>query len=234
MPGAITLLLKKNPKISDLVTSGSERVALRIPKHALALELLNSLDFPLAAPSANPFGYISPTSSAHVSAQLGDKISLILDGGDCQIGVESTIVGEEKGEIIIYRKGGIAVEAIQNILGKVRIFENSSSNPQAPGMLKSHYAPKVNFVIGKPQDFLTTYSKNEIGFIAFANYSPFLPEHQQLILSPQSSTSEAASHLFAYMREMDSDKFKIIVAELVPEEGLGAAVNDRLKRAAAK
>ena len=138
MPGALTLLLEKKSSISDLVTAGSALVAMRIPAHPMAQALLDMLPFPLAAPSANPFGYISPTSAAHVAQQLGDRIPYILDGGLCSIGLESTIVGFPEGKATIFRKGGIAVEAIEEVIGEVLVQSHSSSNPQAPGMLKSH------------------------------------------------------------------------------------------------
>src|SRR5690606_2705639 len=136
--GPLTLLLKKKPIIPDLVTSGLDNVAVRVPNHPMAEELLLSLDFPLAAPSANPFGYISPTQAKHVQDQLGDKISYILDGGRSFVGLESTIVGIEHGQTVIYRLGGTEVSEIEDVVGKVLILPLSSSNPQSPGMLKSH------------------------------------------------------------------------------------------------
>lgn len=143
MPGPLTLLLPKRAIIPDLVTAGSPIVAVRIPKHPLTLKLLEKLPFPLAAPSANPFGYISPTTPEHVARQLGDKIGYILDGGPCTVGVESTIVGFKADQCIVFRKGGVAVEAIESIVGPVEVRTHSTSNPQAPGMLQSHYAPLV-------------------------------------------------------------------------------------------
>ena len=147
-PGPLTLLLPKKNTIPDLVTSGLDTVGVRIPNHPITLSLLSQLNFPLAAPSANPFGYISPTTAIHVNNQLGLKIPYILDGGACKIGLESTIVGEENGEIIIYRLGGLTIEAIKTVVGKVSVQLNQSSNPKAPGQLKSHYAPKKPIYIG--------------------------------------------------------------------------------------
>nr|WP_310590383.1 L-threonylcarbamoyladenylate synthase [Dyadobacter sp. NIV53] len=144
-PGPLTLLLPKKSIIPDLVTSGLDHVAVRIPNHPLTLELLRQLEFPLAAPSANPFGYISPTKSEHVNAQLGEKIPYILDGGECGVGIESTIVGFVNDIPTVYRLGGLAIDEIENIVGKVNVLPHSSSNPQAPGMLKSHYAPRKPF-----------------------------------------------------------------------------------------
>lgn len=259
MPGALTLLLPKKDIIPDLVTSGLSKVAIRIPDHELTLELLANLSFPLAAPSANPFGYISPTTAQHVAAQLGDKIPYILDGGACKIGLESTIVGFENGEAIIYRKGGISVETIEKLIGKVSIQAHSSSNPQAPGMLKSHYAPKTKFVLGNIvellQNYLQTISQSilqknapinsKIGILSFGNTtyqvasSHLIGSQENInissvheILSPTQDFSEAAQNLFAAMRRLDNAGVAIIFAELLPEKDLGRAINDRLRRAA--
>ncbi|NBC09286.1 MAG: threonylcarbamoyl-AMP synthase [Bacteroidetes bacterium] len=233
MPGPLTLLLDKAAIIPDLVTAGSPRVALRIPNHPLTLSLLQQLDFPLAAPSANPFGYISPTTAQHVADQLGDQIPYILDGGPCRVGVESTIVGFEDGQTVIYRKGGVPVEEITALIGPVQVREHSTSNPNAPGMLKSHYAPGAKVVIGNVEELLPGYEGQRVGVIRFRKTTAKLPAEHQLILSPQGDFAEAARRLFAGMRQLDALQLDIILAELLPEEGLGRAVNDRLRRAAA-
>lgn len=230
MPGPLTLLLPKKEVISDLVTSGLETVAVRIPNHPLALELLRKLDFPLAAPSANPFGYISPTSAQHVDNQLGDKIKYILDGGECKVGIESSIIGFFDDEIVVLRKGGLAIEEIEAIVGKVRIEEHSSSNPKAPGMLKSHYAPRTRLLV--TGDLLLVESKTErIGYLGFDKFHSSIPKGNQLLLSPSGDLSESAKNLFAYMRLLDARGFDKIYTELLPEKGLGRAINDRIKRA---
>lgn len=236
MPGPLTLLLPKKENISDLVTSGLETVAVRIPNHPLAIELLQNLDFPLAAPSANPFGYISPTSAQHVDNQLGTKIKYILDGGECKVGIESSIIGFIGDEIIVYRKGGLAIEVIEQVVGKVKIQEHSSSNPQAPGMLKSHYAPRTQLVILNSQ-FSTggvplINSQSFIGFLGFKEFHSNIPRENQLILSPTGDFREAAKNLFAYMRILDAKGFDIIYTEILPEIDLGRAINDRIIRAA--
>jgi L-threonylcarbamoyladenylate synthase len=234
MPGPLTLLLEKSEQVPDIVTAGSALVAVRIPAHPMAQQLLSRLDFPLSAPSANPFGYISPTTAAHVDEQLGSLIPYILDGGPCEIGLESTIVGFPEGKPTVYRKGGIAVEALEGVVGPVEVRAHSSSNPQAPGMLKSHYAPRTPMVLGNPEDFIAKYRIEEIGCIRFQNAFSGVPEAQQLILSPSGDDQEAARRLFAGMRRLDSQPLSVIVAELLPEEGLGRAINDRLRRAAAR
>jgi L-threonylcarbamoyladenylate synthase len=232
MPGPLTLLLPKHESIPDLVTSGLDSVAVRIPNHALTLELLTNLDFPLAAPSANPFGYISPTSAQHVNQQLGEKIPFILDGGECQIGIESTIIGFENEEVIVFRKGGLAIEDIEKVVGKVRVNTHSSSNPKAPGMLKSHYSPKKDLLIFDKKIFDKETKKEQIGYLAFQEYNVNLPKSNQLILSESGSYKEAAKNLFAFMRQLDAMEIEKIYVELLPEIDLGRAINDRLRRAA--
>jgi len=234
MPGPLTLLLEKSEQVPDIVTAGSALVAVRIPAHPMAQQLLSRLDFPLSAPSANPFGYISPTTAAHVDEQLGSLIPYILDGGPCEIGLESTIVGFPNGKPTVYRKGGIAVEALESAAGPVEVRAHSSSNPQAPGMLKSHYAPRIPMVLGNPEDVVAKYQVEEIGCIRFQKAFSGVPEAQQLVLSPSGDYQEAARRLFAGMRQLDSQPLSVIVAELLQEEGLGRAINDRLRRAAAR
>ena len=233
MPGPLTLLLDKKKHIPDLITSGSSRVAVRIPSHPMTLQVLRALDFPIAAPSANPFGYISPTTAQHVYDQLGDQIPYILDGGSATVGLESTIVGLEHGEVTIYRKGGLEVEKIHECVGgTINVQDHSSSHPQAPGMLTSHYAPKTPFYL------LTTLNKGNIlektknvGFLKFKNYDPHAPEINQRVLSASGDMHEAARNIFRYMRELDDLGLQAIYAELLPETGLGMAINDRLRRA---
>ena len=232
--GSLTLLLPKKKIIPDLVTSGSNLVALRVPAHPIALELLRLLPFPLAAPSANPFGYISPTTAQHVADQLGREIPYILDGGACSVGVESTIVGESDGKITVFRKGGISLEAIEAVVGKVAVTLHSSSNPQAPGMLKSHYAPSVPLVLGQIPELLQTFATKRLGVLSFAQTYPQIAPENQMVLSAKADLNEAAQNLFGAMRKLDQRPLDLIVAELLPEQGLGRAINDRLRRAAAR
>ena len=231
-PGPLTILLPKKSSIPDLVTSGLDTVAVRIPNHPLTLELLSQLDFPLAAPSANPFGYISPTSAQHVDQQLGQKIPYILDGGECGVGIESTIIGFPDDVPTIYRLGGLAIEAIEKVAGKVALMPHSSSNPQAPGMLKSHYAPKKPFFLSARENFPTDTDRT-YGYLLFNQYINGIDKKNQRILSPTGDIKEAAHHLFSYLRDLDAQPFTQIWAEYVPDIDLGRAINDRLKRAAA-
>ncbi|MBK6947781.1 MAG: threonylcarbamoyl-AMP synthase [Haliscomenobacter sp.] len=233
MPGPLTLLLPKSDLIPDLVTAGSPNVALRIPNHPMTLNLLNLLEFPLAAPSANPFGYISPTTAQHVGQQLGSKIPYILDGGPCRVGLESTIVGFNGPQAVIYRKGGIPVEAIEEIAGPVLVMAHSSSDPMAPGMLKSHYAPKVPLRLGNLDEMIRENRHLRLGILSFQRVFPRLPRDCQVVLSENGDFTEAARRLFAGMRYLDELPIDLILAEPLPEEHLGRAINDRLRRAAA-
>ena len=227
-PGPLTILFNRKSLIPDLVTSGLNTVGIRCPDHSLTRELLKSVSFPLAAPSANPFGYISPTLPAHVNEQLGDKISYILDGGACTVGIESTIVGFENDQTIIYRMGGLSIEAIELAIGKVLPQLHSSSNPKAPGQLLTHYAPHKKVILGKISDLIKRYDTTIAGILSFQ--TDFKSLHQ-FILSPSGNLEEAAQRMFSGLRMLDKMPIEIILAELVPEVGLGRAINDRLRRA---
>lgn len=232
-PGALTMLFKKSPLVPDLVTAGSSRVAIRIPNHPLTIELLQQIDFPLAAPSANPSGYVSPTTAAHVFEGLHDKIPYILDGGACGVGVESIIIGwNEENELEVYRLGGIAVEAIENVIGhKVIISKKITENPDSPGQLKSHYATNTPLYLGNIDELLPQFDGKKIVLINFLSHHTAIPKEQQFVLSATGSTEEAAKHLFHSLREADLLNADVIIAERLPNEGLGRAVNDRLERA---
>jgi L-threonylcarbamoyladenylate synthase len=235
-PGPLTLLLPREAIVPDLVTSGLDRVAVRIPSHPLTLELLKSLEFPLAAPSANPFGYISPTRPEHVQKQLGDQIPYILDGGACKVGLESTIVGIEDEQIFIYRLGGLDVREIEALVGPVQIKTHSSSNPAAPGLLESHYAPTKPFILGDLDQLIQDHQNKKVrmGILSLQRTFSNLPIESQMILSEKGDLKEAAQNLFAAMRALDEQDLDLILAERMPDHGLGKAINDRLNRAAAK
>ena len=234
-PGALTILFPKNDKISNLVTSGSDYVALRVPNHSLTLKLLSTLAFPLAAPSANPFGYISPTKAEHVFQNLGNKIPYILDGGPCYVGLESTIVLPLENELHIYRKGGISQEILEDFLQIPVKFVGQLNLPEisSPGTLSVHYSPITKFEINN-SDETYDYEKENTLFLRFQNHHEDYPTKNQLILSESGNINEAACHLFDFMRILDERKEKLIVAQALPENGLGMAINDRLSRAAAK
>lgn len=228
-PGPLTLLLKKKTIIPDLVTSGLDTVGIRCPDHARTRQLLKQLPFPLAAPSANPFGYVSPTKPEHVNEQLGDKIQYILDGGPCPVGIESTIVGFENHSPVVYRLGGLSVEDIEQTVGAVTLLTHSTSNPKTPGQLLSHYAPRKKVVLGSIEALLKTHGPNA-GVLSFQKD---FSVSNQIILSPSGKTDEAAQKLFEALRAFDKMNIDVVLTELVPDQGLGRAINDRLRRAAA-
>ncbi|MBL8001070.1 MAG: threonylcarbamoyl-AMP synthase [Flavobacteriales bacterium] len=228
-PGPLTLVLPKHPRIPDLVTSGLDTVGVRMPAHPLTLELLRALPFPLAAPSANPFGYVSPTTAQHVMDQLGARIPYILDGGACSVGVESTIIGREEGQWMLYRPGGVPVEAIEEVIGTVR-QQVKQVLPVAPGMLDSHYAPRKPVFIGD----IAMLLKEHPGRAAVISFTRTFDAWRNEVLSASGDLNEAARNLFAALRTLDASEADVILTEVFPNEGLGRAINDRLKRAAAK
>ena len=238
MPGPLTVLLPKAEVVPNLVTAGSGMVAIRIPNHPMALRLLEALDYPLAAPSANPFGYISPTRPSHVAAQLGDVVPYILDGGICKVGVESTIVGMQDGALVLYRYGGLAEEAIAKEMPGIAIVSAKKAKQVLPGGLESHYAPKKAFVVHADEAEFAAAMNNDLenAYLSFGprNYDAMVAKHV-LNLSGKGDVDEAALHLFDGMRQLDAlEEVRTIHAIYVPDEGLGKAVNDRLRRAALK
>jgi L-threonylcarbamoyladenylate synthase len=233
-PGPLTILVPKSDIIPDIVTSGLPRVAVRMPDHPLTLALLSSIPFPLAAPSANPFGYISPTMPEHVVKQLGLKIPFVLDGGRCQIGIESTIVGMENDDLVIYRLGGLSLENIRTVYkGNIKM-NVSSSHPESPGMILSHYAPKKPLFLGDKETLLSMGESKNAAVLCFKEIWSEMDTKNQWILSASGDYEESAHRLFSFLREMDEADITHILAEKLPEEGLGIAINDRLYRASQK
>lgn len=231
-PGPLTLLLPKRSEIPDLVTAGLPRVALRWPAHPVAQVLLQSLEFPLAAPSANPFGYVSPTTARHVHDQLQGRIPYILDGGSCLVGVESTIVGFEGDEAVVYRLGGLPLEALEAVAGPLRVQLNQNSNPAAPGMLSSHYATRKPLFLIESGAPLPNTHPLPVGLLALRPRADLPPGVLTISLSDNGDLSTAAQRLFGAMRQFDQTDVTAIYAERCPEVGLGRAINDRLRRAA--
>lgn len=231
-PGPLTLVLKKNSRIPDLITAGKGTVAVRIPNHPLALELLRQLEFPLAAPSANPFGSISPTTAQHVSDYFKGNIKMVLDGGPCQRGIESTIIGFEGDNPIIYRLGSTAIEDIEAIVGPIAIKNKTEIAPDAPGMLERHYAPKtVTILTDDISEAIKTYSNKRIGVLAFQNTTEHDAIQFQIVLSKSNDLTEAASKLYDALHQLDTHDLDVIIAERFPDIGLGKSINDRLQRA---
>lgn len=232
-PGPLTLVLPKSGLVPDIVTGGQDTVAVRMPNHSLTLELLNELDFPLAAPSANPFKYISPTSAEHVAKQLGNTVEYILDGGPCKVGVESTIIKCLDNEIILLREGKIQPEEIENLIGiKPVIASNNEQKPEAPGMLSVHYSPNHKILVGDISEMIRDNSDIRLGVLSFSEMHNANNIIHEEILSPNGDLHEAATNFFSALRKLDEANIDLILAEFVPDKGIGRAVNDRLRRAA--
>ena len=235
-PGPLTLLLKKRSIIPDLVTAGKETVAVRMPDHSLTLTLLQHLDFPLAAPSANPFGSISPTTAEHVANYFKNTLDVILDGGNCEKGLESTIIGFEENKPILFRLGAISMEDIENEIGKVGIKnEGTEADITAPGMLSRHYSPDTNtYLTDNIAGQLKLFKNKKIGLLLFKErIKTDIIEHQE-ILSDTGNLQEAAKGLYAALHRLDKLHLDVIIAERFPNYGLGKTINDRLQRAVKK
>ena len=241
-PGPLTLVLKRKPIVPSIVAAGGSTVAVRMPAHPTMRNLLRTVGAPLAAPSANPFGRLSPTTAAHVQSGLGDKIPWILDGGPCGVGVESTIVDLSDPKMSrILRPGGIAAAAIARALGRrITVFHGSAkaaTAQKAPGMLKQHYSPFTPLVLHKRLTAHRVRSGKPLeAFLFFAKPAPaIVARHPNVTwLSVRGSHAAAARRLFAVLHELDTRGFEVIHAELAPGVHAGAAINDRLRRAAAK
>lgn len=223
-PGPMTLVLplRAGAGLAGAVTAGLDTVAIRVPAHPVAREVLAAFGGPLAAPSANPSGRVSPTTAAHVAQGLGGRIAAVLDGGACAVGVESTILASRDGAVHLLRPGGLAVEAVEVLLGSPVITAQDPATPQAPGQLPSHYAPAARVRLNARSP-----APGEV-WIAFGADAP-------LTLSPTADLAQAAARLFAVLRQADglAGRGGTIAVAPVPDTGLGRAINDRLRRAAA-
>jgi len=234
-PGPLTLVLTKQEHISDLITAGKETVAIRVPNHPTALALLDSLDFPLVAPSANPYRSISPTSAAHVFNYFGEALEVVLDGGECEKGLESTIIGFENDQPVLYRLGSISIEDIEKIVGKLSVTTNNDTSPNAPGMLSRHYAPKTEtYLTNDISELLRRFEGKKIGLLLFKNKIQNKNIIHQETLSNSGDLEEAAKNLYAAMHRLDQSKLDVIIAERMPDTGLGMTINDKLVRATKK
>ncbi len=231
-PGSMTLVLKKQSIIPDLITAGKNTVAVRVPNHPVTLSLLKQLPFPLAAPSANPFGNISPTKPEHVEGYFKNDINMVLDGGACINGIESTIIGFENDEPIIYRLGALALEDIEAVVGKVEIKNKKEVSPDAPGMLERHYAPSTKtFLTENISEEIKKHIGKRIGLLTFTSDLKNDVITSQIILSIKGDMAEAASKLYEAMHHLDHQNLDVIIAERFPDFGLGKSINDRLQRA---
>jgi len=259
-PGPLTVVLPKSSMVPDIVTSSMPTVAIRVPNHPLALELIRESGRPIAAPSANLFGQVSPTTAEHVRKSFGNKIEMILDGGPCQVGVESTVVSFIDKEPVLLRPGGAPLEEIQALIGPVRLQEKAGSQsplargPQAegqalgvpgqgaqpqngpgliaPGQLESHYAPRTPLILGKPGE--APPQGKRVGWLGLGKPADTGLFAAVEVLSEHQDLKEAAANLFAAVRRLDESNLDVIWALPVPDQGLGRAINDRLTKASHK
>jgi len=233
-PGPLTIVLPRSPRVPELVTAGRSTVGIRIPDHPAALALLRAVDRPLAAPSANPFGGVSPTTAWHVLHGLNGRIHAVLDGGPCRVGLESTVVSVAESEPVILRMGGIPVEEIEQVTGKVRIARRNpdleDGAQPAPGMLSRHYAPRTPLFVIEP-DASPVATQPRTGLLTWGSSQPAGFAAVEC-LSVTGDLRECAANFFAALRSLDSRNLDAIIARRFPEINLGRALNDRLSRAA--
>lgn len=230
-PGPLTLVLPRKPIVPDVVTAGHDTVAIRMSAHPVFDHIVKAFGKPLAAPSANRFGRISPTCAADVKEELNGRIHLIVDGGRTSIGLESTIVLIKKGKMFILRNGPVTAED----LGKFGLVSqiNAGMKPIAPGQMKSHYAPRTPMQLLPPDATPRWEGEGKAGLLAWCSADNIDAFRNVEILSPAGSLQEAAATLFQKLRRLDSFGLDRIVAESVPEVGIGVAIMDRLRKAAA-
>ncbi len=233
-PGPLTIILFKKEEVPDIVTAGLSTVAVRMPDHPMTLKLIEMAGCPIVGPSANPFGYLSPTNAEHVRNQLGGQIDFVLDGGPCEVGVESTIISFVGKNPKLLRLGGIPLETIESSIGAVEIGPTIEERPAAPGMLPKHYAPRTPIVLNWNEQDLDSYREKKVGFLAFQKAKKNLKFNHVEVLSEKGDLREAAANLFAAIHRLDALKLDFILAEAVPEVGLGRAIMDRLRRASIK
>jgi L-threonylcarbamoyladenylate synthase len=240
-PGPLTMILPKRELVPDLVTAGLPFVGIRMPAHPMAIALLKRVQAPVAAPSANLFTRLSPTTAEHVHEQLGAAIPYILDGGPCQIGVESTVVRVQGDEIELLRLGGLPVEELEAFLGRkipqsVQHLDHVAS--MSPGQHHRHYAPRIPLQLVDESELMPVVRSalsraRRVGVMTFSEPVPaeFLANHLPwMVTSPQRELAEATAHFFQHLRQLDAIPLDVIIATRYPEHGLGKALNDRLLR----
>ena len=227
-PGALTFILPRRADcpVALLAGAGLETLAIRAPKHAVAQALLRACGLPIAAPSANRSGAVSPTTAAHVASGLGDDVDMIIDGGACSLGLESTILDLTRDPPVILRHGGVTEEEISAVVGSLAFDSADNEAPKSPGRLASHYAPRLSLRINVQE------VRSGEALLSFGRHG-VIDAAAERNLSPDGDLTEAAANLFAMLRELDQPAYSGIAAMPVPDQGLGRAINDRLRRAAA-
>jgi L-threonylcarbamoyladenylate synthase len=229
-PGPLTIILPKSEIIPDIVTAGLGTVGLRMPNHPVALDLIEKLGRPIAAPSANPFGYMSTTKAGDVASLFDDRLPLILDGGPCSFGIESTIVSLPNGNVLIHRHGSVSIEELSSAVGQVAERRAAGDDScEAPGELPYHYAPLTPLVIiAGPEEIGVENS----AFLSFSEPPATVKSKEVKVLSRSGDLREAAANFFSYLIELDRKGMGIIYAQKIPEKGLGKAIMERLRKAA--
>lgn len=230
-PGPLTIILKKKEEVPDIVTAGLSTVGIRMPRHEVAARLIEKLGRPIAAPSANPFGYMSTTSAKDVASLFDRRLSMILDGGPSSYGIESTIVSLLDDRLRLHRHGSIPLEELEEVVGPVAEKGRDDKTCESPGELPYHYAPHTSLrIVGGPEEI----ELEDSAYLAFRRpASPVLSKHLA-VLSEQGDLREAAARFFSSLIALDRKGVKIIYAEKIPERGLGKAIMERLKKAAKK
>ena len=236
-PGPLSLVLEKQSCVPDIVTAGLSSVAIRCPDHDLARQLIRTAGVPVAAPSANRFGMVSPTTAAHVTEQFGDRLPMVLDDGPCRIGVESTVVSmidSPDGRPTLLRPGGVTLEQLEAVVGPIELRMHEEFRPASPGQLLRHYSPATPLMIATDETSeIPLDGKSKVGLLSFQRPQSSAGFTAVEVLSEQGDLREAAVNLFAAMRRLDALGLDFIVAHHVPEVDLGRAIMDRLRRAAA-
>jgi L-threonylcarbamoyladenylate synthase len=246
-PGPLTMILPKKSEVPDIVTAGLPTVAVRFPEHPVARRIIELAGVPVAAPSANPFGYISPTTAAHVIDMLQDRVDFVVDGGPCDVGVESTVIDMTGARPVLLRPGGMALEAIEAVIGPVVIPPRTPHSVghalSSPGQTLSHYAPSTPLYLfeeGSLPDAARSMgiARPSVALVYTPARAREIEAHHLFdaveVLAPDGDLREAAARLFSILHEFDAGQFRAIYAERVPEAGLGRAINDRLYRASKK
>ncbi|MCF6271062.1 MAG: threonylcarbamoyl-AMP synthase [Melioribacteraceae bacterium] len=229
-PGPLTLVLPKKKIVPDIVTAGNPTVAVRMPQHPIARALIEACGKPIAAPSANQFGFLSPTTAAHVEKQLGEKVNIILDGGKSDVGVESTIIEVTNDKVWLLRHGGVSLEQLREVCDSIEVKEIGRDKPNAPGQLFQHYAPKI------PMKFVSEKSVKEldgkkVGGLFFKENTTNINFTHVKFLSESGDMREAAANLFFHLHKLEVMDLDLILVEPVEEKGLGIAIMDRLVKA---
>ena len=231
-PGPVTMIFKRKECVPDIITSGLETVAVRMPSNKYALEIIKNSTGAVAAPSANPFGYLSPTTAEHVADQLGTSVDYVVDGGKCMVGVESTIIDMTRDIPMVLRPGGLDPALIREEIGEIEIFNRSTVNPTAPGQLPNHYAPRVPLFI--VEDFESVKDIKNKAALLLSSSDTDITFDKVEILSESGNLIEAASNLFESLHNLDKSGVDAIYVKRVADEGIGRAINDRLYKASKK